>query len=817
MKYYIPTTTLNFNNILSSESISPDAFYKNRDFGYSRWYNIPENNQENSIILYDSLCNLKRPKSDMEDHPLIIEIETSETFKNIEKGVFIADKTIYLNPWNTWFRFLSEQDKRVAVSISDSSLETKMIPLYQKHFIVSQQEGPTFPMIKDNSGDLNFSAIQNDRAINKLKGLLYGYYIGSLLSCDAVDVKSYAIFKELYNISISILSDPLREGSDEQRKRVYALFEEINPQKRELDELINDDSKSIGLRRLLKKQRQELELKMRPEKLLDNLKYGEIENNSALKWISDELKKNNLKFEENKHLLYPNKKEIVIVENNLPLISVEVISDKQLNQLFIDLVRYVLSDESINGNIAAQRFELATAVTIQAKNTFGDIWEGSDAKVYLNALRKHIKGEEFKQNWDNGLLSSLAAVILKGDDWNGLLDFMKRKGMYDFRLAFAFYGLFNGFANLTRDFTDLLFCNDNKNYVAAVYSDIYEALHKEKIEQSTLIMDTDNISKNPIDLPYSPVDDKEIRKFFLEIRKGKNAQSQLEKELNEALKQLGSCRNPYIFVCVLNDFPKWGSKSNAWNEMKNKFCPNYDKIRQIRNGYPAEKYSFIGSPYKEAIWDFYNKEIKDTSSKDYIHQLAELRFVLEELDDCENPYVFVCVLNDSKLWKSDSKAWIKMQKRFCKDYEIIRNTAQNQKRNDSLIELTGTLFGGYTSDDYLPEQNPIEESNGLSTISKIHFRIEDIDNILGVIRHSDPSLSENVLNQIRNDLVWTFDPKYIGNKSENDLLKVFHQRLREGKYNAKGCKGGNTRWKNYLYRVLNIDKTIGTLQEMIEK
>ena len=817
MKYYIPTTTLNFNNILSSESISPDAFYKNRDFGYSRWYNIPENNQENSIILYDSLCNLKRPKSDMEDHPLIIEIETSETFKNIEKGVFITDKTIYLNPWNTWFRFLSEQDKRVAVSISDSSLETKMIPLYQKHFIVSQQEGPTFPMIKDNSGDLNFSAIQNDRAINKLKGLLYGYYIGSLLSCDAVDVKSYAIFKELYNISISILSDPLREGSDEQRKRVYALFEEINPQKRELDELINDDSKSIGLRRLLKKQRQELELKMRPEKLLDNLKYGEIENNSALKWISDELKKNNLKFEENKHLLYPNKKEIVIVENNLPLISVEVISDKQLNQLFIDLVRYVLSDESINGNIAAQRFELATAVTIQAKNTFGDIWEGSDAKVYLNALRKHIKGEEFKQNWDNGLLSSLAAVILKGDDWNGLLDFMKRKGMHDFRLAFAFYGLFNGFANLTRDFTDLLFCNDNKNYVAAVYSDIYESLHKEKIEQSTLIMDTDNISKNPIDLPYSPVDDKEIRKFFLEIRKGKNAQSQLEKELNEALKQLGSCRNPYIFVCVLNDFPKWGSKSNAWKEMKNRFCPDYDQIRQIRNSYPAESYSFKGSLYKETIWKFYNKEIKDPSSKDYLHQLAELRFVLEELGNCENPYVFVCVLNDSKLWKSDSEAWKKMQGRFCQNYDLIRGTVQNGNKNDSSTNLSGTLFEADPFDDYLPVRNPIEVPNSQSNISRIHFRIEEIDNILGIIKHLEPSLNETVLMQIRNDLAYTFTRPFLRNKSEQDFMQYFYSLLRQGKNNLKGRNGGDLSWKNKYYRTLDVEKIIKVLNEMILK
>ena len=41
-KLYIPTSTLNFNNILSSESISPKAFYAIRGFGYSRWQEVEE-------------------------------------------------------------------------------------------------------------------------------------------------------------------------------------------------------------------------------------------------------------------------------------------------------------------------------------------------------------------------------------------------------------------------------------------------------------------------------------------------------------------------------------------------------------------------------------------------------------------------------------------------------------------------------------------------------------------------------------------------------------------------------------------------------
>ena len=71
-RFYIPTSSLNFNNILSSESISPKAFYTARSFGYGRWVSVPENPFENSIVIYDQLCLFNRPVSDFEDHPMLV-------------------------------------------------------------------------------------------------------------------------------------------------------------------------------------------------------------------------------------------------------------------------------------------------------------------------------------------------------------------------------------------------------------------------------------------------------------------------------------------------------------------------------------------------------------------------------------------------------------------------------------------------------------------------------------------------------------------------------------------------------------------------
>ena len=82
MKYYIPTSSLNFNNILSTESISPKAMYKKRGYGYSRWFTVEENNIEHTTLLFDTLCVFDRPISDIEDHAMLIEIIQMMIFQN---------------------------------------------------------------------------------------------------------------------------------------------------------------------------------------------------------------------------------------------------------------------------------------------------------------------------------------------------------------------------------------------------------------------------------------------------------------------------------------------------------------------------------------------------------------------------------------------------------------------------------------------------------------------------------------------------------------------------------------------------------------
>ena len=63
-KLFIPTSSLNFNNILSSESISPKAFYALRGYGYARWQEVEQNNLDNVILLYSQPFSFVRPESE---------------------------------------------------------------------------------------------------------------------------------------------------------------------------------------------------------------------------------------------------------------------------------------------------------------------------------------------------------------------------------------------------------------------------------------------------------------------------------------------------------------------------------------------------------------------------------------------------------------------------------------------------------------------------------------------------------------------------------------------------------------------------------
>lgn len=478
-KLYIPTSTCNFNNILSSESISPKAFYSLRKFGYSRWTNIPENDNDNVILLYEEPFAFSRPKSDTEDHPMLVEIETDEKFPETRvQGVRYSDHTIYLVRRFTRFVFFNEQDIRTTLSMSETSAETKLVDLYkQRIYIHNFQRKTQQQNIKVETG-LNKAEIEKDVRINKMKGLLYGYYIGAYLSTPKEITERHKRLTELKNIFGAVVSSEGRQPTDVQQKRMEEILFEIkkeNPAFGTLTQYCPDNVNEI------------LDFEFRcirsgvsypnyfdADEIIRKLSTEE-EAKTAFLWLRNEEKKLAKDEQNNRKPLSVNANELIVKDDALSYISTALLQNEDEKKLVKAWVNNIFILPEYNKNIASFKSDLADKITTKAKEIFGEEkWKNSDIKRWLNNMRKYIKGEDVEIEWGNPLVASITSVLLKGDDIDNLLAFMRSKSVSDYRIAFAFYGMLHGFANLTRDFTDNLYTYKDNNYISEVYKAIYE-------------------------------------------------------------------------------------------------------------------------------------------------------------------------------------------------------------------------------------------------------------------------------------------------------------------------------------------------------
>lgn len=490
-KLYIPTSTCNFNNILSSESISPKAFYALRKFGYYRWTNIPENDNDNVILLYEEPFAFSRPKSDTEDHPMLVEIETDEEFPQTRvKGVRYSDHTIYLVRRCTHFVFFNEQDMRTTLSLSESSAETKLVDLYKRQiYILDYQRRTQQQDIKVETG-LNEVAIEKDIRINKMKGLLYGYYIGAYLSTPKEITERHKRLTELRNIFGAVVSSEGRQPTDVQQKRMDEIFFDIkkeNPAFNVLTKYCPDNMNEIlDFEFQLIQSGWSYTNYFDADEIIRELSTEE-EAKTAFLWLRNEEKKL-AKDEQNKRKpLSVNANELIVKDDALSYISTALLQNEDEKKLVKEWVNDIFILPEYNKKIASFKSDLADKITTKAKEIFGEEkWKNSDIKRWLNNMRKYIKGEDVEIEWENPLVASITSVLLKGDDIDNLLAFMRSKSISDYRIAFAFYGMLHGFANLTRDFTDNLYTYKDNNYISEVYIAIYEQTQGKPFPQSSL-------------------------------------------------------------------------------------------------------------------------------------------------------------------------------------------------------------------------------------------------------------------------------------------------------------------------------------------
>lgn len=219
-KLYLPTSTLNFNNIFSSETISPFRFYGKRNFGYKRFESVEPNSFQNSILLYSHYPAFEIKDDEQDNYPMIIEISKSmildkikkvETIDNIE--IFQIASTIYLNPFEIKVFFQSEKHLRTTLLKAEASIETKMVSVYKSCLSFTPNITNTFKWNKSKFNEIKdivesnlLMEVELDVKINKIKGFAYCYLIGASSNMPAEFLELKRIIKDIRNITSGLIN-----------------------------------------------------------------------------------------------------------------------------------------------------------------------------------------------------------------------------------------------------------------------------------------------------------------------------------------------------------------------------------------------------------------------------------------------------------------------------------------------------------------------------------------------------------------------------------------------------------------------------------
>ena len=195
MKYYIPTSTSNFNCLLADESISPCGFYQKRSFGYRSFTKVPHNDNETHLPLFVS-CPVFELPDDTPGFPLVLEMDSSLINESeLQRGscegdtIFYIDKTLYFNSFNVRFIFRNQRERIETVNAAQRSIETKLLSWYQGSFASidsiaerTNLKSSSLEGFKEDREEIEQELLSSDARKNQIKGILWGYTIGANLS-----------------------------------------------------------------------------------------------------------------------------------------------------------------------------------------------------------------------------------------------------------------------------------------------------------------------------------------------------------------------------------------------------------------------------------------------------------------------------------------------------------------------------------------------------------------------------------------------------------------------------------------------------------
>ena len=407
MKLFLATSSLNIDNILSTESIAPLSFYQSRRYGYNFFCELKMIPFKNVLILFSKIPHFEIDDREHDSRPIILEINVDEkknplVFIEDYRGVkvYSTDTIIRLSPFNTRILFFNPKDLNYSLLCCSDSLTNKLGDRFQfklcKIDFELEDLLSIYPHIHDSCRDYE-QKVNQDNRLNIIKGFVFGYYLGAAKSVSSDSATLLRIQKRVYDIVATIKNNG-GYGSNlfvEELDLLDKEYRRNDPNTRKCRELWNKTLKELSipadaLDRLLEEYDERHVLKnsfMQKNGLQPPVPLHRYQNYETYR---DDLMRHTLSIikEDRRTLLsdFDANRTFDLDPSYETCMLAGMDTDSMIFNKFIDVILWH-GEAPTPDTLRTNRFDIATQITIYAKSIWDSLnweWKNSSAQFFMN-------------------------------------------------------------------------------------------------------------------------------------------------------------------------------------------------------------------------------------------------------------------------------------------------------------------------------------------------------------------------------------------------------------------------------------------------
>lgn len=464
MKFYIPTSNLNLDNILQSECILPYSHYSHRCSGFKTFEQIDELRSYEAIVLFKYPVQFLINDTGRYNFPMLIELEddiqTSDfADKEIQNGVCLCNHRLNLTPLNCRIYFFAENAYKLTLINTQSSKAIKFFKEYKIYPNASMLKLVNMPQLKEMSCDISKF---EDNLIDKQKGLFYAFLLGNKMSVNRNLAIQLRLMQELYNILTNLISSPSNIASfGTKLANLLNCFKEVDNVETNNLRLFNDNfDKAIGKNK---------------DDMIDGLKrlkcWDVVRDKLCKDWNCSFLPDiSNLNTDKDYSLLRDEIERRTIhaiseYSNSIPeedLTSIQISGDyvEFIKARLVNIViRYIMANSITPEKLLANRMgfymNVMTEIVSILKDEMGEqAWQDSKEKAYVNNIYAFINDPAFSfelNGVENVELKSIAAFILRGQSFKDCVAYLRINEVEDYRFVLSLWGCLCGYMEMNKD------------------------------------------------------------------------------------------------------------------------------------------------------------------------------------------------------------------------------------------------------------------------------------------------------------------------------------------------------------------------------